>query len=358
MRPQIFLSISLVLGLATSLPAQVGVARQDYGAPVDARAVVESWYQKFFGRAADPDGLRTWTESLVSGNPPALTLATMLCGDEYYRRQGRTPEAFVTGLYRDLYGRAPTFGELQGATQDLVASGNSDQDRLDVAYRIIRRAQRGGGVAWMAAKPPAPPPEVVVQEFGDLGCRIRWNDRGGKVLAVAAGGLGDRMGLAAGDTIWGIDGRGVRSHEELREAFARSADRQNHFISMVRNDQTLLAYFRVVFNRVTVVQPFGPPQAAPVEVLGCHLEYGLGGVRVREVLPGTIAAQVGLRAGDMIFSIGGRPVRTPEQVHEALERRGRDRFRIDLYRHDKEYKGQLGFQGNRLTVREPVRIED
>jgi hypothetical protein len=53
-------------------------------------------------------------------------------------------------------------------------------------------------------------------------------------------------------------------------------------------------------------------------VLGLALEAAGGGVRVAAVLDGSPAAEAGVRGGDRIVSLGGKPVATPAEAHAAV----------------------------------------
>jgi hypothetical protein len=71
--------------------------------------LVESYYQRYLGRAADPGGLQGWVSVLGSVNVEAGILGSA----EYYSRHGGTPAGFVTGLYVEVLGRQPAAAEVQ-----------------------------------------------------------------------------------------------------------------------------------------------------------------------------------------------------------------------------------------------------
>jgi hypothetical protein len=68
--------------------------------------LVQSWYLRYLGRQADPCGLNHWVKHLRCGERPEEVEALILASDEYYHRNGCTPEGFVNGLYRDILGRS------------------------------------------------------------------------------------------------------------------------------------------------------------------------------------------------------------------------------------------------------------
>jgi len=63
-----------------------------------------------------------------------------------------------------------------------------------------------------------------------------------------------------------------------------------------------------------------PPQTipAPQTILGVRLEDVARGVRVNRIVPGSGAARAGIRAGDVIESINGRSVESPDHVTDLI----------------------------------------
>lgn len=63
--------------------------------------------------------------------------------------------------------------------------------------------------------------------------------------------------------------------------------------------------------------PTPPPNSG---YLGVGLEPGDGGVRIMQVLPGTAAAQAGLKVGDLIISLNGKMVAVPEDFIGGVQK--------------------------------------
>lgn len=57
---------------------------------------------------------------------------------------------------------------------------------------------------------------------------------------------------------------------------------------------------------------------APRPVLGVTLDEAERGVRIDEVRPGSAAESAGLKAGDLVFEVEGKPVRTPDELRRQL----------------------------------------
>src|SRR4051812_30022536 len=96
-----FMLLALLAG--GLLPASASAQYYPNGYPgygrVDPYALVQSWYQRFLGRAPDP-GSDAWIQQLQQGNPPEAVLAGILSSDEYYQRSGNNPQSYIMALYR------------------------------------------------------------------------------------------------------------------------------------------------------------------------------------------------------------------------------------------------------------------
>lgn len=102
----------------------------------DANRTVARWYQRYLGREMDPYAA-DWVRALQQGQDPEQVLAGILGSDEYYRRTGGTPAAFVRQLYLDVHRRRPTRQEV-----DHWARRVYYDSRTDVAYAILTRGAR------------------------------------------------------------------------------------------------------------------------------------------------------------------------------------------------------------------------
>jgi len=116
--------------LLIALTCNTLVAAQPLGP--SPTVAVRNWYQHYLNREPDQSGLVAWTDSLRSGNHPALVLASILGSDEYFAKAGNTREGFVRTLFLDVAGREPTRRELGYWVNRLSVETNRD-----VAYAFL-----------------------------------------------------------------------------------------------------------------------------------------------------------------------------------------------------------------------------
>ncbi len=79
-----------------------------------------------------------------------------------------------------------------------------------------------------------------------------------------------------------------------------------------------------------------------------EIEPGVEGVLVREVQPDGPAAAKGVREGDVILAVAGKPVRTPAEVAAAVKKAHAEGRRTVLL--------QLHRQGQQLFVAVPLAV--
>jgi len=100
---------------------------------------VESYYQRYLGRAADRDGLLAFTRMLANGVSAEDVQAGIISSDEFWRLNGGRPEGFIRGVYQTVLGRKPTRQEMDvwGRRYNLLRG-----DRSRLAQEFFYAAQR------------------------------------------------------------------------------------------------------------------------------------------------------------------------------------------------------------------------
>jgi hypothetical protein len=106
--------------------------------PNSHRALVESWYQLYLRRPADPTGLRDNVDQLRRGVSPIDVQASILGSEEYFKLHGNRQRSWVAGLYADVLDRSPSHREVQNWIQLLQRAGGS---REKTAAEFLRAAQ-------------------------------------------------------------------------------------------------------------------------------------------------------------------------------------------------------------------------
>jgi hypothetical protein len=95
--------------------------------------VVQSLFQRFLHRAADPAGLQAFVNFLGTGGTVEQVEVILLSSPEYFQLHGGTNNGFVTGLYQDVLGRSPDAAGLAAYTQAL----NGGLARSSVANLLV-----------------------------------------------------------------------------------------------------------------------------------------------------------------------------------------------------------------------------
>ncbi|PLX39081.1 MAG: hypothetical protein C0606_00615 [Hyphomicrobiales bacterium] len=159
---------------------------------------------------------------------------------------------------------------------------------------------------------------------------------GALVSEPQAGGPARKAGIKSGDVIVSVDGKKVDSAKELARRIAGYAPGSEVEIGLLRDggDTTIT----VTLGKLTDAGKGGTPaeevDPSDLDQLGLVLApassvAGAGdeGVAVTNVDPSGPAAERGIRTGDIILEVGGKPVSTPDDVLAALaasEKSGRN----------------------------------
>jgi membrane-associated protease RseP (regulator of RpoE activity) len=339
-------ALAVVAGLGLGSPAWAQFEAQDPVVYQDERgafrALVHSWYHKYLNRHPDPAS-EDWALMLGMGTPPDMALSVFMSTPEYSQRSGGTPEGFVQHLFGDVVGRAPTQAEMNHWLGRLAAQ----EDRADVVYRFLKRHPPALAPAYAPAQVP----------FPQFGCHVRPEYEGLRIQTVAAGSAAAQLGLRQGDLIQAVDQFPVRTLRQLQGYLAGGGD---HRLTVARNHHQVTASVRIGNRGVVIGQPIQVHDGIALPELGVHCHHEAGGVRIHSVQANSVAANLGLRAGDLIWGVEGRPVRNAQQLRQFLtSNAGDDRFRIDVRRNRERMHGYLGAgPGERITVKGKVRFVD
>jgi serine protease Do len=173
---------------------------------------------------------------------------------------------------------------------------------------------------------------VTVQGLtSDLASGLGLSDvRGALVSDVERGGPAAAAGLQRGDVITRLNGEAVTDSNVLRNSIAELAPGTQVTLTVLRNgkEQTLTAKLGALDAARGERSTGGTPQESgrfglSVEPLTPETarERGVSatsGVLVAEVVPGSRAADAGLRPGDVIEQVDRKPVTSVEELRSAL----------------------------------------
>jgi regulator of sigma E protease len=146
---------------------------------------------------------------------------------------------------------------------------------------------------------------------------------------VTDGGPAAAAGLRTGDVVTRVDGSRVSHWEDLDRAIAGSQGRALALtVQRGPAEQTL----SVTPRRTVVRDPiFRDPTDAWELGAGPQLTPQIGAVN-----PGSPAEKAGLRAGDLVVAVAGQPVFTPDELMQAIQKRGGQTFDLTVEREGRQ----------------------
>jgi serine protease Do len=207
-------------------------------------------------------------------------------------------------------------GDVIGINSAIIsgATGIGFAIPADRARRVIDDLLRFGELQplWTGARLVTVDPELA-RRYG-LGS-VR---RGALVLKVSPGSPAAEAGLREKDVIVSIGGHAVAAREDVTTALYTAAVGAPVDAEVRRGDQTVRLRLRAIH----------PPQGLGLEVLersvGLTVEPARGGLAIRRVASGSVAAERGLRPGDIILGANGQQIDSTEALGKEVLR-GLDR---------------------------------
>ncbi|MGD2168109.1 MAG: PDZ domain-containing protein, partial [Gammaproteobacteria bacterium] len=197
------------------------------------------------------------------------------------------------------------------------------------AQPIIESLMSNGSVArgWLG---------VQIQTLDDdLAAALGIDDgRGALVAEVTDASPAARGGIEAGDVIRSVDGEAIDDSRQLSRVIARSGPGSHVELEVIRDgrerelsvtlgdlDTAAPVAARERGNAGSPVADFGGlsiEELTPAHRSRLRLPAGLDGVLVVEVVPGSAAAEKGIRPGDVITGINQHSVMGVRDAREAL----------------------------------------
>ena len=147
--------------------------------------------------------------------------------------------------------------------------------------------------------------------------------RGALVSTVDAGSPAERAGLKQGDVITQYNGKDVADNNQLRNAVANTLPGTKVPMTVLRNGrtETLTATVGELEAKTARAARGGSTERGSEGRFGMTLQSGDEGVTVAELDPNGVAAESGIRQGDVITKVDGKAVKAAADVKAALDRK-------------------------------------
>jgi serine protease Do len=222
-----------------------------------------------------------------------------------------------------------TNGELVGITAAIASptgsyAGYAYSIPSNLVKKVIGDIMKYGAVQRGYLGISMAPEELNDQQKKELG--ITGNTEGVRVIETDPKGAAAEAGIQKGDAITKVDGFPITTNAELSEQVARHKP----------GDQMSITYQRGTTEKTTTVTlknkpgTFASQSAAAVEALGAQFtpldkaaaaKLGIaGGVQVTDLGDGVISNQTNMRPGFVITKIGGIPVKSVDELKDAISK--------------------------------------
>jgi serine protease Do len=154
--------------------------------------------------------------------------------------------------------------------------------------------------------------------------------KGAIVSDVTAGSPALAAGLKTGDTILKAGGEDIADSRDLARKVARLAPGKPVDFEIVRDGKLMTVSVKIgkMPGEQANVGP-APDEREPTSLADLGLQLAPAddgaGARITEVDPDSAAAELGLKAGDVIVSVGGMEVSGPADVRDAVTKAGKSK---------------------------------
>jgi len=228
------------------------------------------------------------------------------------------------------------YGEVIGINTAIVAAGQGIGFAIPISMakpvlaQLIRKGSVSRGYMGVTIQPVT---EELAQSFGLK------QAKGALVNDVIKGGPADKAGIRQGDIITALNGSEVKDPSHLQRLVAEAGIGKIAKISIFRNGRALelgitLASADSAPKQRQREERGGRQGEGEADLLGLVVENaeGGGGVAVVDALRGGVAAEAGIKRGDVIVSINRRRTATTTEYARAIQQAGRGGRLIILVR--------------------------
>jgi serine protease Do len=232
-----------------------------------------------------------------------------------------------------------TAGQLIGINTAIISGSGGNQGigfaiPATMAHEVLKQLIEKGEVVrgWMG---------VVIQEVTpEMAEAFQLKETKGVVISdLAPDSPASHAGLQRGDVIAAMNGQPVEEGRSLRLAIARLAPGTNVTLAVVRNNERRNVSVKLGEMPAPAEPKVGDQNGQPEQsdvLAGAKLQPltpalaqklgldpGTRGVLVTSIVPGTAAADVGLRPGDVIQEVNRQPVTSISEMNRMISRAGR-----------------------------------
>ena len=199
-----------------------------------------------------------------------------------------------------------------------------------VVHDIVSQLQAHGHIArgWLGVGIQSVTPEIAAS----IGMK---EPKGAIIANIVDDGPAAKAGFQAGDIVIAVDGKPVQDSRDLTRRVASLPAGSKASFSVIRNGASKTFTATIApreDQKVASLKPNGSGAATPnTKAMGLALSaltddtrraFNLGrevdGVVITKVDPNSDAADKGLLPGDVLVSIGNKPVRTPQDVQSRI----------------------------------------
>ena len=214
-------------------------------------------------------------------------------------------------------------------------AGAPSPELLAAAVRALLASMQGGGADPFSWPVDAFPPEIasLFDALGfdlHLGAALSGAGDALTVETVVPGSPADRAGLGPGDAVTAIDGTALPDAAALRAAVAAVAPGARYALTVGRGASETVVVERdadgpaawrselVASLALGLMMSDLPGAGLPPSLLGELVQETPEGLLVFAVFPGSPADAAGLRAGDYVLAIDGRPLATLDDLETLM----------------------------------------
>jgi serine protease Do len=191
----------------------------------------------------------------------------------------------------------------------------------DVVQNVVQQLKENGSVTrgWIGVQIQNVTPDLA----DDLGLK---DEKGALVAAAQRNSPAAAAGVKSGDVITAVDGETVADPHDLARRIAELGPKKTVKLTLVRNGlpmtvEVTLGTMPADKTASMETRNSDDTGGSALAKLGLTLRAGHGqdgGVVVADVDPDGAAADKGLKQGDVILEVAGKPVNRPSEVADAI----------------------------------------